>query len=87
MAVGCEVDGLICSLSQSGERDTPVQGAKAFFFKNGVQGVCSVAVFRDVQWVGHGVMLGLESDFDYFHRCHDRHCFGDAGSESGWAGD
>ena len=42
-----------------------------------------VAVFGDVERVGHRVVLGLESDFDDFHGCDDHDCFGYSGAETG----
>ena len=82
LRVGGEVDGLICALAEGGERDAAVEGAKAFFFDHGVGGVRGVAVFGDVEGVGHGVVLGLEADFDDFHRSNYGDGFGDAGGET-----
>jgi hypothetical protein len=43
-----------------------------------------VAVFGYVEWVGHGVVLGLQSDLDDFHGCDDDDGFSDSGGETGW---
>lgn len=82
--VGGEVDGLVGALAQGGQRHAAVEGAHAFFFEHRVQGVCGVAVFRDVERVGHAVVLRLQADFDYFHGCHDGDGFGDTGGKTGW---
>ncbi len=82
--VGGEVDRLVGPLAQGGQRHAAVEGAHAFFLEYGVQGVCGVAVFRDVERVGHAVVLRLQADLDYFHGRHDGDGFGDAGEETGW---
>lgn len=78
MAVGTEVDSLVGALPKGGEGDAAVQGTGAFFLDHGVEGVRCVAVLRDVERVGHGVVLGLEPDFDHFHWGYDCYGFGDA---------
>lgn len=82
--VGGEVDGLVGALAEGGEGDPAVECAGAFFFDDEVGGVCGVAVFGDVEGVGHAVVLGLESDFDDFHGGDDGYGFGYAGGKSGW---
>ena len=71
-----EVYGLVGSLAESGEGDAAVEGRWAFFFDHGVEGVGGVAIFGNVERVGHAVVLGLESDFDDFHGCNDSYSFG-----------
>ena len=84
LGVGGEVDGLVRALAEGGEGDTTVEGAQAFFFDDSVSGVRSVAVFWDIKRVSHGVVLGLEADFDDFHWGDDGDGFRDAGSETSW---
>ena len=86
LRVGGEVDGLIRTLAQGCEGDAAVEGAEAFFFDDGVGGMRGVAVFGDVEGVSHGVVLGLEADFDDFHRGDHRDGFGHTGGETGWQG-
>ena len=81
--VGAEVHGLVCSLAEGGEGDAAVYGADAFFFQDGEHGVGGVAVFGYVEGVGHGMVLGLEPDFDDFHGSDDGDGFGHTGCESG----
>lgn len=83
MAVGPEVDGLVGALAEGGEGDAAVEGAESFFFNHRVARVRGVAVFGDVERVGHGVVLGLKADFDDFHGGHDGDGLGDTGGETG----
>ncbi len=86
LRVGGEVHSLVCALAEGGEGDAAVEGAEAFFSDDGVGGVGGVAVFGNVEGVGHGVVLGLEADFDDFHWGDDGDGFGDAGGETGLCG-
>lgn len=86
LAVGGEIDGLIGALTQGGQRYAPVERAEPFFLDDRIESVCGVAVFGDVERVGHGVVLGLEPDLDHFHRCDNGNAFRDASGESGWVG-
>lgn len=84
--VGGEIDGLVGALAEGGQGDAAVEGADAFFVQDGEEAVHCVAVFGDVERVRERVVLGLEPDFDHFHRRHDGDGFGDAGAEAGWEG-
>lgn len=53
LRVGGEVDGLVGALAKGGQGDAAVEGAEAFFFDDGVGGVGGVAVFGDIEGVGH----------------------------------
>lgn len=81
--VGGKVDGLVGTLAEGGQGYAAVERAGAFFFDYEVCGVCGVAVFGDIEWIGHAVVLRLESDFDYLHGCDDGYGFGYAGGKSG----
>ena len=80
--VGGEVDGLVCALAEGGEAHAAVEGPHAFFPHHHVEGVGGVAVFGDVEWVGHGVVLALKADFHDLHRGDDADGFGYAGEEA-----
>ena len=83
--VGCEIDGLIGALTERRQGYTTVECSETFFFDDGVEGVCGVAVFRDVERIGHGVVLGLKSDFDDLHGRDDGDGFCYAGGEASWS--
>lgn len=83
VGVGSEVDGLVGTLAESSETDTAVEGAEAFLLDDGVESVSSVAVLGDVHWVGHGVVLGLQTDLDDFHGSDDGDGLCDTGGETG----
>lgn len=91
VAVGGEVDGLVRTLSERSQRDTTVQSAETFLLDDGVESVGGVAVLGDVEGIGHGVVLGLETNLDNFHGGNDGDGFSHTGSETsdedGLAGD
>ena len=70
------------TLSQCSERDSTVQSTETFLLDNGKQGVARVAVLWNVEWVGHRVVLGLQTDLDDLHWCDDGNSFGDTGCET-----
>ena len=74
--------GLVHTLSQRSKRNTTIQGTNTLLLHNSIQGVSSVAVLWNVEWVGHGVMLCLETDLDDLHWGDDRDGFGDSGCET-----
>ena len=86
LGVGGEIDRLVRALAEGRERHPAVQRPGAFFLEHGVGGVRRVAVFGDVERVGHAVVLGLQADLDDFHRGDDADGFGDAGGEAGEKG-
>ena len=77
-----EVDRLVGALAEGREGHTPVEGADPFFAEDGEHGVCGVAVFRDVEGVTERVVLGLQADFNDFHRCYDRDSFRYTGAQT-----
>ena len=84
LRVGGEIDGLVCALAEGGQGDATVEGAGPFFAQDGVAGVRGVAVFGHVERVCHGVVLGLQADFDHFHWGYDGDGFGHAGGKTGY---
>lgn len=86
LGVSGEIDRLVRALAERRERHPAVQRPNAFFLEDGIGGVRRVAVFGDVERVGHAVVLGLQADLDDFHRGDDADGFGDAGGEAGEKG-
>ena len=74
---------MVGTLAEGGEGDAAVERAGAFFFDDEVGGVCGVAIFRDIERIGHAVVLRLKSDFDDLHGCDDGYGFGYTGGKSG----
>jgi len=72
------------TLSQSSERDTTVQRTEALLLDDRVQSVSSVAVLWHVEWVGHGVVLSLETDLDNLHWSDNGDSLGDTGGETSY---
>ena len=62
-----EVDRLVGTLPQRGQRDAAVQRAGSFLLDDRVQGVRRVAVLRNVEGIGHRMMLRLQADLDHLH--------------------
>ena len=78
-----EVDGLVGPLAQGSEGDAAIQRGRTFFLEDGVERMCGVSIFGNIERVGHAVVLGLQADFDDFHRVDDGHRFRDASSAAG----
>lgn len=53
LAVGSEIDRLVRPLAQGGQRHAPVERAGPFFLDDRIESVCGVAIFGDVERVGH----------------------------------
>src|SRR5690606_21219810 len=51
---------------------------------DGVSGVSSVAVLWNIQWVGHGVVLSLQSNLDDFHWCDNGNSLSSTGSQTSY---
>lgn len=83
VGVGGKVDGLVRALAESSEGDAAVEGAKALLLDDGVESVGGVSVLGNVHWVGHGVVLGLQTDLDDFHGGDDGNGLSDTGGETG----
>ena len=81
LRVGGEVDGLVGALAEGRERHAAIQGSDPFFLDHGVERMRGVAVLRNVERVGHGVVLGLQTDLHHLHRCYDGDRLGDARRE------
>lgn len=77
-----EVGSLVGSLSEGCQGDTAVQNAEAFFLDHGEQSVRGTAVLRGIQGVSQTVVLGLQTNFDDFHRVDNGHGFGNTGGET-----
>lgn len=80
--VSGEVGGLVTGLAQGSESDTTVEGAETFLANDGEGAVGSVAVLGQVERVGHGVALGLETDLDDVHGGHDEDSLGHTSEET-----
>lgn len=81
-----EVGGLVGSLSEGGQGDTAVEDAEAFFLDNGEERVGGAAVLGGVQGIGQTVVLGLQTNFDNFHRVDNGHGFGNTGGKTSYEG-
>jgi hypothetical protein len=63
-------------LAKGGEGDTAVEGSGPLLFQDEIESMGSVAVFGNVERVGHRMLLGLQPNLYDLHRAHDRHGFG-----------
>lgn len=84
VGVCSEVDGLVGTLAEGGEGDTTVESGEALLADDGVRSVSSVTVTRDVERIGHGVMLSLETDLHDLHGGDDSDGLSDTGSETSY---
>lgn len=76
---------MVGRLPEGGEGDSAVQGLGALLAKDEVESVGGVAVFRDIERVGHRVHLRLKTDLDDLHGANDRDGFRYSSSESSCA--
>ena len=90
VGVGGEVDGLVGALAEGGQGDTTVQGTETFLLNDGEESVAGVAVLGNVERVGHGVVLSLETNLDDLHGGDNSdglsHTSGETSEEEGLAG-
>lgn len=73
---------MIGGLTESGEGDSTVESSGTFLSEDDVESVGGISIFRNVERVGHGVNLSLQSNLDDLHRTNDGDSFGDSSSET-----